>query len=63
MSKRKATEKLDYQVKRGNISKDFVYDSSAKTTHTINKMSPTKIGKRPIYKFFINYDNKYYPLR
>jgi len=26
-------------------------------------MSPTKIGKRPIHTFFVEYDNRYYPLR
>jgi hypothetical protein len=62
MSKRQATNQLDHQVKRGNTSNDFVFYSSARKNHKITKISPTKIGKRPIYKFFIDYNNKYYPL-
>src|SRR5258707_1019713 len=63
MSKRKATSQLDQQVKRNNTSKDFVYYQPAKKTRKITKISPTKIGKRPIYKFCIDHNNKYYPLR
>jgi hypothetical protein len=63
MSKRKATSQLDHQVKRNNTSNDFVYYLPVRKTHKITKISPTKIGKRPIYKFFIDHDNKYYPLR
>jgi hypothetical protein len=63
MSKRKATSQLDHQVKRNNTSKDFIYYLPARKTHKITKISPTKIGKRPIYKFFIDHDNKYDPLR
>jgi hypothetical protein len=29
----------------------------------IYKVSPTKIGKRPIYKFFIDFNGKYCPLQ
>jgi hypothetical protein len=40
-----------------------VYHQPATKTHKISKVSPTKIEKRPIYKFFIDHDNKYYSLR
>jgi len=63
MSKRKATSQLDHLVKCNNTSKVFVYYLPARKTHKITKISPTKIGKRPIYKFFIDYNNKYFPLR
>jgi hypothetical protein len=29
----------------------------------IQKISATRIGKRPIYRFFIDYDGKQFPLR
>jgi carbamoylphosphate synthase small subunit len=63
MSKRKATNQLDHQVKRNNISEDFVYYTSARKTNKIMEISPTTIRKRPIYKLFIDYGNKYYQLR
>jgi len=63
MLKRKATSQLDHQVKCNNTSNDFVYYLPSRKTQKITKVSPTKIGKRPIYKFFVNYDGKYYPLR
>jgi hypothetical protein len=63
MMKRNATSQLDHRVKRNNISNDFVYHQPATKTHKISKISPAKIGKRPIYEFFIDHDNKYYPLR
>jgi len=63
MTKRKVNNQLDHQVKRSSTSYDFVYYLPARKTHKITKISPTKIGKRPIYKFFIDYDNNYYPLR
>jgi len=61
MSKQKGNNQLDRQVKCSNTSHDFVYYLPARKTQKITKISPTQIGKRPIYKFFIDYDNKYYP--
>jgi len=52
MSKCKATDQLDHSVKRNNTSQDFVYYFPAKKSKKITKISPTQIGKRPIYKFF-----------
>src|SRR5258708_5540007 len=63
MSKRNAFDQLDHPVKRNNTSKDFVFYQSARKNHKISKIFPTKIGKWPIYQFFIDYDTKYYPLR
>jgi hypothetical protein len=63
MMKRNATSQLDHQVKRNNISNNFLYYQPARKTHKISKISRTNIGKRPICKFFIDHDNKYYPLR
>jgi hypothetical protein len=62
MAKRKALEPLERVPKRINLSTDFVYYQSAQHPK-IRKISPTKVGKRPIYKVFIDYDGKYFPLR
>ena len=62
MSKRTASEPLLKILKKPNTSTDFVYYQPA--THLkIKKVSSTKIGKRPIYRFFIDYDGSYFPLR
>ena len=50
--------------KRPNTSDDFVYYEVKK----LHKIPKTRIGKRPIYKFFIDYDNgtgtsKQFPIR
>jgi hypothetical protein len=67
MSKRKATEELSSPtIKKHNDSKNFVFYEAVNKHNekpTIRTVSPTKIGKRPIYKFFIDFDGKYFPLR
>jgi len=62
MSKRKALETLSLEAKCQNKSSDIVYYQSA-LQQKIRKISQTKIGKQPIYQFFIDYDEKYFPLR
>jgi len=64
MSKRKAdTDVNPPKLKKHNSSTDYVFFNRAKKTGNVYKISPTKIGKRPIYKFFINVDGKYFPIR
>jgi len=62
MSKRKASEPLQRFPKKINASTDYVYYQSA-LHPKIKKVSATKIGKRPIYRFFIDFEGKYFPLR
>jgi len=62
MAKRKASEPLERYPKKINSSTDFVNYQPA-LNPKIRKVSSTKIGKRPIYKFFIDFDGKYFPLR
>jgi len=67
MSKRKATEVLSSPtIKKSNNSNNFVFYEAVNKHNkkpTIKTVSPTKIGKRPIYKFFIDFDGIYFPLR
>jgi len=66
MSKRKATDELSSNHKKSNTSKDYVFYTAVNKYNgkpLIKKVHPTKIGERPIYKFFIDYDGKYFPLR
>jgi hypothetical protein len=62
MSKRKALEPMLMHLKKINTSTDFVYYQSGKPRN-IRNVSSTKIGKRPIYQFFIEYHTPYFPLR
>jgi len=62
MSKRKASEPLLGSPKKQNTSSDFVYYQPASHAK-IKKVSATRVAKRPIYRFFIDYDGKYFPLR
>jgi len=62
MSKRKASEPLQRHRKKIHTSTDFVYYQSA-STPKVKKVSSTRIGKRPIYRFFIEYNGEYFPLR
>jgi hypothetical protein len=63
MSNRKSSEVLIMQPKKTNNSTDFVYYQSATTNKKIRKVLAKEIGKGPIYRFFIEYDNQYCPLR
>jgi hypothetical protein len=67
MSKRKATqERSSSTTKKLNTSNDYVFYSPVNKHNgkpTIKKISPTKIGKRPIYKFSTDFDGNYFPLR
>jgi hypothetical protein len=62
MTRRKAFETLERLPKKINASTDFVYYQPA-LHHELGRVSATKIGKRPIYRFFIDHDGKYFPLR
>jgi hypothetical protein len=62
MAKRKASEPLERYPKKTNTCTDFVYYQPA-LHPKIQKISATRIGKRPIYRFFIDYDGKQFPLR
>jgi hypothetical protein len=62
MSQGKVTDQLDHSVQCNITSQDFVYYFPVRKTKKIIKISPTKVGKRPTYKFFIDYNYKYYPL-
>jgi hypothetical protein len=62
MAKRKASQPLERYPKKIHSSTDYIYYESARHPK-IHKVSPTKIGKRPIYRFFIDYTGKYFPLR
>jgi len=62
MSKRKASEPLLRNLKKPNTSTDFVYYQPA-SHPKVKKVSANKIGKRPVYRFFIDYDGNYFPLR
>jgi hypothetical protein len=64
MSKRKASDLLMRNPKKLNSSTDFIYYEPALNSK-IRKVSGTKIRKRQIYQFFIEYDDdgKYFPLR
>jgi len=62
MAKRKASEPLERKSKKINSCTDFVYYQPALHPN-IRKLSATKIGKRPIYRLFIEYNGKYFPTR
>jgi hypothetical protein len=49
--------------KKQITSRDYVYYMAARKGAKVYKVAPTKIGKRPIYKFFIDVEGKYFPLR
>jgi len=64
MSKRKADEEIAPSINtKPNTSTDYVYHMAARKGAKVYKVSPTKIGILPIYKFFIDFDGKYFPLR
>ena len=62
MAKRKALEPLERKPKKINSSTDFVYYQPALHPN-ICKVSATKVGKRPIDRFFLDYNGKYFLLR
>jgi len=62
MTQRKASEPLQRFPKKINSSTDYVYYQPV-LLPKIRKISATKIGKRRIYRFFIDYEGKYFPLR
>jgi hypothetical protein len=61
MLNHKATEKLAPSIlKKPDLSKDFVHHIAPRKEAKVYKIAPTKIGKLPIYKFFIDFDGKYF---
>jgi hypothetical protein len=63
MIKQKISDSPETDNKRQNTSNDFVFYHSYLKDKKINKVSATKISKRPIYRFFIDDENNYFPLR
>jgi len=63
MSKRKATDVVAYPMNKPNTSSNYVFYMAVQRNKKIQNISATKTGKRPIYRFFINYDNCFFPLR
>jgi hypothetical protein len=64
ISKCKATDHLHEGAKKYTNSSDYVLKEAARIPgHKLKTILLTIIGKRPIYKWFINHDNCYYPLR
>ena len=57
-----AIDQLGSHTKKPYLSTDYVYYEASRHKK-ISKISPTKVLKRPIYRFFIDYNNRYYPLR
>jgi len=62
MAKCTASELLVRHPKKIKMSTDFVYYQPA-LHPKLRKVSSMKIGKRPIYRFFIDYNAKSFPLR
>jgi hypothetical protein len=62
MAKSKASEPLPRRAKKINSSTHFVYYQPA-LHPKIWKVSSTKIGKRPIYRLFIDCNGQYFPLK
>ena len=64
MSKRQATTELSPdEIKKHNSSTDYVFYNSAKKTGKVYQISPTKIGKGPIYKSFIDVNGNYFRIK
>jgi len=57
-----ASELLERKPTKLNSSTDFVYYQPARFPK-IRKVSQTKIGKRPMYRFFIDHNGKYFLFR
>jgi len=62
MSERKASEPLLGIPKKQNTSTDFVYYQPA-SHPKVRQVSATRVGQRPIYRFCVDYDEQYFPLR
>jgi hypothetical protein len=64
MSNDKASKEVALSTtKKPNVSTDYVYHMTAKMGAKVYKVSPMTVSKRPIYKFFIDLDGQYFPLR
>jgi len=63
MLKHKATNEVSLTAKNSNSSTDFVFYEAYRKDKKIKNISATKIGKRPIYRFFLDFDNQYFPLQ
>jgi hypothetical protein len=64
MPKRSAeTELAPTPRKKQNTSTHYFYYMAARKGAKVYKVAPTKIGKRPIYKFFIDFNGNYFPLK
>jgi hypothetical protein len=63
MSKRKGFEPLVRNSKRPNISTDCIFFHTISKDKKIHQVAAMKIGKKPIYRSFVDYNNQYYPVR
>jgi len=61
MRQRKATDQPNRLAEKSDNSTDFFFYESYRTDRKIKKISSTKIGKKPIYRFFLDFDNRYFP--
>jgi hypothetical protein len=50
-------------LKNPDLSNDFVCHMATRKGTKVYKIAPTKIEKRPINMFFLDFDGKYFPLR
>jgi len=62
MLKQKVIDLLGSAAKKPNTSTNFVFYESYRKDKKIRKISSTKIRKRPIYRFFLDFDDLYFPL-
>jgi hypothetical protein len=64
MAKHMVTDQLDHTNTNHNTSTNYVFYQAVRDHgRRLKTVSLTKIGKRHIYKFFIDYNNNYYLLR
>ena len=67
MSKRKASDELCSQtLKKPNKSQDYIFYNAVNKHNNkplLQKVTPRKIGERPIYKFFLDFEGKYFRIR
>jgi len=63
MSKWKATDPVGHTTKKPNTFTDFHFYEPIRENGKIRKVSATKVGKQPLCKFIVDFDNWYFPLR
>jgi hypothetical protein len=64
MNKHNATKDLSSPFpSKPNPLKDYVYYIAGRKGVKLDRVAPTKVGKRPIYKFFKHLNRKCLPLK